>query len=75
MQIDFFSSLIANMETILSNCQQDFALVRSFQHFAIKFLPKKKSRTLKEYFEIFVKLARKMWRFLLELYLAIDPSN
>ena len=40
------SSLIANMETILSNLQQKFALVKSFQHFAIKFLIKKISRTL-----------------------------
>ena len=32
------------------------------------------SRTLKECFKIF-KLARKMWLFLLQLYLAIDPSN
>ena len=34
----FFSCLIANMATILINFQQKFALVRSFQHFAIKFL-------------------------------------
>ena len=56
----FFSSLIANMATILINFQQKFALVRSFQHFAIKFLTKKISRTLKEYFKILFKLARKM---------------
>ena len=36
------SSLIANMATILINFQQKFALVRSFQHFAIKFLNQKR---------------------------------
>ena len=36
-----FSSLIANMETILINFQQKFALVKSFQHFSIKFLNQK----------------------------------
>ena len=35
------SSLIANMATILIHFQQKFALVRSFQHFAIKFLNQK----------------------------------
>ena len=34
----FLSSLIANMATILINFQQKFGLVRSFEHFAIKFL-------------------------------------
>ena len=37
----FFSSLIANMTTILINFQQNFALVGSFQHFTIKFLNQK----------------------------------
>ena len=37
-----FSSLIANMATILINFWQKFALVISFQHFAIKFLTQKK---------------------------------
>ena len=37
----WFSSLTANMATILINFQQKFALVRSFQHFAIKFLNQK----------------------------------
>ena len=37
----FFSSLIANMVTILINFQQKFALVGSVQHFAIKFLNQK----------------------------------
>ena len=41
MQYAFFSSLIANMATILINFQQKFALVKSFQHFAIKFLNQK----------------------------------
>ena len=35
------SSLIANMATILIHFLQKFALVRSFQHFAIKFLNQK----------------------------------
>ena len=34
----FLRSLIANMVTILINFQQNFALVKSFQNFAIKFL-------------------------------------
>ena len=42
MQFACFSSLIANMATILINFQRKFALVRSFQHFAIKFLNHKK---------------------------------
>ena len=33
--ICFFSSLIANMATILIDFQQKFALIRSFQHFGI----------------------------------------
>ena len=37
----FFSGLIANMATSLINFQQKFALVRSFQYFAIKFLNQK----------------------------------
>ena len=37
----FFSSLIANMATILINFQQKTALVRILQHFAIKFLNQK----------------------------------
>ena len=37
----FLAILIANMATILINFQQKFALVRSFQHFAIKFLNQK----------------------------------
>ena len=41
MQIAFFSSLIANMVTILINFQQKFALIRSSQPFAIKFLNQK----------------------------------
>ena len=35
------------METILSNFQQKLALVKSFQHFAIKFLTKKSLVRLK----------------------------
>ena len=36
-----FNSLIANMVTILINFHQKLALVRSFQHLAIKFLSQK----------------------------------
>ena len=36
------NSLIANMATILINFQQKFALVNSFQHFAIKLLNQKR---------------------------------
>ena len=36
------SSLIANLAKILINFQQKFVLVRSFQHFAIKFLNQKR---------------------------------
>ena len=64
------------MATILINFQRKFALVRSFQHFAIKFLNQKR-------FLARLKSASKSslsWRgkrdvFLLELYLAIDSSN
>ena len=35
-------SLVANMATILINFQQQFALVRRFQHFATKFLNQKR---------------------------------
>ena len=64
------------MATILINFQQKFALVRSFQHFAIKFVNQKR-------FFARLKSASKSslnWRgqcdvFVLELYLAIDPSN
>ena len=36
------SSLITNMAMLLINFHQKFALVRSFQHFAIKFLNQKR---------------------------------
>ena len=60
-----FSSLIANMATILINFQQKFALViEVFSILPLNFCTKKKmSRTLQERFKIFVKLARKMRRF------------
>ena len=41
MQFAFSSSLIANMAMILINFQLKFALVRSFEHFVIKFLNQK----------------------------------
>ena len=70
------SSLIVNTATILINFQQKFALVKSFQHFAIKYLNQKR-------FLVCFKSASKSllsWRgkcdvSLLELYLAIDSSN
>ena len=72
----FLSNLIANMATILVNFQQKFALVKRFQHFAIKFPNQKR-------FLARLKSASKSslsWRgkfdiFLLELYLSIDSSN
>ena len=72
------SSLIANTATILINFQQKFALVRSFQHFAIKFLNQKRF-----FMRLNLNSASKLslsWRgkcdvFVLELYLAIDASN
>ena len=48
------SSLIANMATILINFQQKFALVRSFQNFAITFLNQKR-------FLACLKSASKFW--------------
>ena len=54
------SSLIANLEIILSNFQQKFALVRSFQHFAIQF-----SKIGEGKRDVFYS----------SLYFAINPSN
>ena len=64
------------MATILINFQQTFALVRSFQYFATKLLNQKRFLArLKS-----VSKSLSSWRgkcdvLLLELYLAIDPSN
>ena len=70
------SSLIANMATILINFQRKFALVRSFQHFVIKFLNQKIFLTrLKHASKSLLSWQGKCDIFLLELYLAIDPSN
>ena len=71
------SRQIRNMLKILINFQQKFALVRSFQQFAIKFLNLKWFLAhLKKCFKIIVKLAKKLWRFfLLESHFAIDRSN
>ena len=74
--IRFLSSLIANMATFLINFQQKIALVRSFEHFAIKILNQKR-------FLARLKSASKSslsWRgkcdvFLFEWYLSIDSSN
>ena len=70
------SSLIAYMATILINFQQKFALARSFQHFAIKFLNKKRFLTrLKSAPKFSLSWREKCDVFLLEFYLAIDQSN
>ena len=74
MQFAFFSSLIANMATIWINFQQKSALVRNFQHFAVKFLNQKRFLARLKSALILFKLARKMWRFLLELLSAIARS-
>ena len=69
-------SLIANMATILINFQQKFALVRGFQHFTIKLLCQKRFLArLKSASKSSVSWREKCDIFLLELYLAIDPSN
>ena len=74
--IRFLLSLKANMETILIHFQQNFASVKKFSTFR-RYIsdPKKTSCTFEACFNIFVQLAKKCDVFLLELYLAIDPSN
>ena len=71
------SSIIANMlAAILINFQQKFVLVASFQHFAIKFLTKQDFFVhFKSALKSLLSCQRKCDVFLLELYLAIDPSN
>ena len=70
------SSLTAKMATILLNFQQKVASVRSFQHFAIKFLNQKRFLArLKSASKSSLRWRGKCNVFLLELYLAIDPSN
>ena len=72
----FLSCLVANVATILINFQQKFALFRSFQHFVIKFLNQKRFLTcLKHASKSLLSWQEKCDIFLLELYLAIDPSN
>ena len=64
------------MATILNNFQQKFVLVRSFQHFAIKFLNQKRFLArLKSASKSSLSWRRKCNLVLLELYLAIGPSN
>ena len=64
------------MATILINFQQKFALVRSFQHFAIKFLNQKRFLArFKSALKSSLSWRKKCDVFLLELYLAIGPSN
>ena len=82
MQVAFFSSLIANMVTILINFQQKFTLVRSFQHFAIKFLNQHVLISLKRFLARLKSASRSSlsWRgkcevFLLELLSAIAQSK
>ena len=70
------SNLIANMTTILIYFRQKFVLVRSIQNFAIKFLKKKRFfARLKSASKSSLSWREKCDVFLLELYLAIDPSN
>ena len=70
------SSMIANLATILINFQQKFALVKSFQHFAIKFQNQKRFLArLKSAPKSWLSWRRKCDVVLFELYLAIDPSN
>ena len=73
--IRFFSSLIANVATILINFTPKFALVKSFQHFALKFLKKDFSQVKESASKSLLSWPGKCDVFLLELYLAIDPSN
>ena len=62
------SDLIASMATILINFQAKVRFSQTFSTFHHQISkPKKISRTLKKCFKIFVKLARKMLRILLEL--------
>ena len=60
------NSLLANMAAILIIFQQKFALIKVFNTLPLNLWPKKISHTLEECFKIFIKLARKIWRFLLE---------
>ena len=74
--IRFLSILLANMATILYTFQQKFALVLTFQHFAIKFLNQKRFiARLKSALKSSLSWRRKRDGFLLELHLAINPSN
>ena len=64
------------MATILINFQQKFALVKSFQHFAINSLnPKRFLARLKSASNFLLSWLENVTFFLLELYLTIDPSN
>ena len=71
----FFSSVIANMATIFLNFQQKFALVRRFQHFAIKVLNQKDFSCLKSASRSSLIWGEKCEVFLLELLSAIARSN
>ena len=64
------------MATISIYFQQKFALVISFQQFAIKFLNQKRFlASLKSASKSSLRWQENCDVFLLELYLAIDPSN
>ena len=63
------------METILSNFQQKFALVRVFNILPINFWPKKFLVRLTSAAKSLLSWLGKREVFLLQLYLAIDPSN
>ena len=71
-----FSCLIANMAKIMINFQQKFALVRSFLHLVITILNQKEFLArLKSASKIVLSWRGKCDVSLLEVYLAIDPSN
>ena len=70
------SSLIANIATMLIHFQQKFALGKSVQHFAIKFMNQKRLLArLKSASKSSISWRGKCDVFLPELYLAIDSSN
>ena len=64
------------MATILIHFQQKLPIVGSFQHFAIKFLNQKRFLArLRSASKSSLSWRGKCHVFLLQLYLAIDPSN
>ena len=68
------SSLIASIETIVSNFQQKFVLVGVFNILPLNFSPEKVLVSLKSVSKSSFSWQGKRDVFLLELYLAINPS-